>query len=144
MKTIILLTIVLFTLNSQAELSETETKYLKLFANYTGGMGIGFVDSHTFDYQFRQSILKSKDEKVQKSYILYELPRHLEFILHDLEKNQKMVGKGIYEKLTKDERKALLKRFEEGFSLYKKLDNKKHKHFYEEYEKRYSKEKTKK
>jgi len=114
---------------ASAELSDVETKYLKQFANYTGGMGIGFVPEHTYDYGFRQAVLKSKDEELQRAFILQKLPFQISSILNDLKKNQKMIGKAQYRDLTPDERAKLVQSFEECMSLLRKLDNKKSEHF---------------
>ena len=121
---------------SVAELSATESKYLKLFANYRGGMGIGFDQDHTYDYALRQAILKGGDDVIQRAYILSELPNHMESILHDLKKNQRMIGKQVYRDLTPDERLAKIKSFNDALTLFMKLDDGKHKHFYKDYKDR--------
>ena len=118
---------------AHAELSEVEAKYLREFAGYTGGMGIGFVPEHTYDYRFRQAVLKSKDEVVQKAFILQKLPFHISSILADLKNNQKMIGKAQYRELTPEERTALIESFEESMKLLEKLDANKNKYFYKKY-----------
>lgn len=97
---------------ASAELSDVETKYLMQFANYTGGMGIGFSPKHTYDYGFRQAVLKSKDEELQRAFILQNLPFRISSILNDLKNNQKMIGKTQYLDLTPDERAKLVQSFE--------------------------------
>jgi hypothetical protein len=118
---------------ASAELSDVETKYLKQFANYTGGMGIGFVPEHTYDYGFRQAVLKTKDEELQRAFILQKLPFRISSILNDLKRNQKMIGKAQYRDLKPDERAKLVQSFGECMSLLRKLDAKKNEHFYKEY-----------
>ena len=136
MKTILLLSCALVLLSrsvSLAELTGLEKKYLDRFANYTGNMGIGFVPEHTFDYDFRQAILRSKDESVQKAFILHALPSELEGILDTLKSGRKMIGKGQYRNLTNEDRKLLLGKFDECMTLLEKLDGNNNKHFYSEY-----------
>jgi hypothetical protein len=118
---------------SYAELSELEKKYLSVFGNYTGNMGIDFVPEHTFDYGFRQTIVNSKDEDVQKAFILDRLPGEIGEILYTLKSGKIMTGKGMYEDMDEEDRKALLARFEECMTLMQKLDANKHGHFYSEY-----------
>ena len=127
-----ILTLIL-SINIHAELGEIEKKYLTEFANYTGGMGIGFVPEHTYDYNFRQTILNSKDESIQKAFILYKLPYRISWILNDLKKNHKMIGKQIYRDLTPKEKKDLIDQYHECIGLLIKLDNNQKPHFYREY-----------
>jgi len=47
-----LLALISIVLPASAELSEVETKYLVMLANYTGGMGVGFFPWRTYDYNF--------------------------------------------------------------------------------------------
>jgi len=128
-----MLTLVGTALLAHAELSEVEAKYLRRFADYTGGMGIGFVPEHTYDYEFRQAVLKSKDEVVQKAFILQKLPFLISSILADLKKNQKMIEKAQYRELSPEDRAALIQSFEECMQLFEKLDANKNKKFYREY-----------
>ena len=128
-----MLTTVAVVVTTSAELNDVETKYLDQFANYTGGMGIGFVPEHTYNYGFRQAVLKSKDEELQRAFILQNLPFRISSILNDLKNNQKMIGKTQYRDLTPDERVKLVQSFEECMSLLQKLDANKNKHFYKEY-----------
>ena len=115
-----------------AELNQLEKKYLLEFGNYKGNLGLGFVPSHTYDYAFRQAIIKSKDETVQRAYILQRLPYEMKILLHTLEVG-KMVAKDEYQPLTPKEQQVAISQFEEMLSLMQKLDAGKHKHFYEEY-----------
>ena len=135
MKYLILVISVLF-FASCVRLSNDEQYFLEVFANRTDGLGIGFDEQQTFDYQLRQKILKSDDENIQRAFILTKLPRYLDWILIDLEKGQRMIGKGIYKKLSKSDQDALIKKFKRGMNLYKKLDKNGHEHFYEKREKR--------
>lgn len=118
---------------ASAELSEVETKYLQQFANDTGGMGIRFVPEHTYDYEFRQAVAKSKDEEVQRAFILQKLPFRIASLLDDLKKNQKMTGKDQYRDLTPDERAQRIQSFEECMALLQMLDANKNEHFYRKY-----------
>lgn len=118
---------------SRADLTAVEKKYLDELANYTGNLGIGFVPEHTFDYGFRQAILHSKDEDVQRAFILHRLPRELDRIISTLRSGKKMTGKGQYENLSEEDKKTLFARFEECMALMQKLDGGKNKHFYTEY-----------
>jgi hypothetical protein len=128
-----MLAIIAVVVTARAELTAVETKYLKQFANYTGGMGIEFVPEHTYDYEFRQAVLKSNDVGLQRAFILQKLPLLISSILHDLKENQKMIGKAQYRDLTPDERVELIQSFEECMALLKKLDANKNEHFYKQY-----------
>lgn len=120
---------------ASAELTDLETKYLKGFANYTGGMGIELNPEDTYDCGFRQTVLKSKDEELQRAFILQKLPRQISLILEDLGQNRTMVGKGEYCEMTPHERTELIQSFEECMSLLKKLDSNNHDRFLKHYRK---------
>jgi hypothetical protein len=126
--------LLLSSIMAYAGLSDLEKKFLQEFANNDGNMGIGFVPEHTFDRGFRQVILNSKDEEVQKAFILSMLPREIESILDTLKSGKTMVGKGQYEKLSEDKRRSLIVRFNECMTLMEKLDAGKNKHFYSVYQ----------
>ena len=119
---------------SQSELGPLEKKYLSRFGNYTGNMGLGFVPEDTFDYNFRQTIVNSKDKKVQKAFILDRLPREINYILRSLRDGRRNIGKGVYRKLHEKERNALLSRFTECMTLLQKLDAGRNEHFYSTYQ----------
>lgn len=128
-----LLATIAVVVTASAGLTDVETKYLEQFANYTGGMGIGFVPEDTYDFAFRQAVLNSKDVELQRAFILQKLPFRISSILDDLKKNQKMIGKAQYRDLTPAERVKLIQSFEECVALLQKLDDKKNEHFYREY-----------
>ena len=128
-----LLALIAIVLPASAELSEVETKYLEKFANYTGGMGIGFVAEHTYDYNFRQAVLRTKDEGIQRAFILQKLPFLISEILRDLEKNQTMIGKGEFRDLTPEERTKRIQSFEECMKLLQELEANNNEHFYQSY-----------
>lgn len=128
-----LLALISIVLPASAELSEVETKYLVMLANYTGGMGVGFVPWRTYDYNFRQAVLKSKDEGIQRAFILQKLPMRIDDILYDLKKNQTTIGKTEHRDLTPEERTKLIQSFEECMKLLQELDANKYEHFYQAY-----------
>jgi|GEM_PF-4191276 len=94
-----------------AELSELEKKYLHSFANYRGGLGIGIVPQHTYDFALRQAVLKSKDENVQRAFILKNLPARIDSLLWQLESNRAWTGKTTYRQMTPAERAETVQSF---------------------------------
>jgi hypothetical protein len=75
-------------------------KYFEGYCDYTGGMGIGFVASHTYDYKFRQYLKKTKDPELKRLFVLQHLYRDLEFAMHDYQRGEIRVGKAEYRKMT--------------------------------------------
>src|SRR5262252_3026349 len=60
--------------------------YFEDYCDYTGGMGIGFVASHTYDYRFRQHLKETHDPELKRLFVLQHLHRDVEFALGDFEK----------------------------------------------------------
>ncbi len=119
---------------AKAELSELETKYLKDFTDDSrGNAGPGFNPRDTFDEKFHQAVLKSKDEDLQRAFILQQLPSRIASILRELIENRKMTGINVYEPLNEEDRVKLATAFEECMQLLQKLDANQHKYFYKEY-----------
>ena len=53
-------------------------KYFERYCDYTGGMGIGFVASHTYDYKFRQHLKSTNDPELKRLFVLWHLYRELD------------------------------------------------------------------
>jgi len=51
--------------------------YFQRYCDYTGGMGIGFVASHTYDFEFRQRLKTTQDTELRRLFVLQHLYREL-------------------------------------------------------------------
>jgi hypothetical protein len=74
--------------------------YFKLYCGYTGGMGIGFVADHTYDYRFRQHLRMTSDPELKRLFVLEHLHRDVDIALDDFEKGIVMTGKSASVPLT--------------------------------------------
>jgi hypothetical protein len=60
--------------------------YFESYCDYTGGLGIGFDASQTYDYRFRQHLKETHDPELKRLFVLQHLHRDVEFALDDFEK----------------------------------------------------------
>jgi hypothetical protein len=67
--------------------------YFESYCDYTGGLGIGFDASHTYDYRFRQHLKTTHDPELKRLFVLQHLQRDVEFALDDFEKGIVRTGK---------------------------------------------------
>jgi hypothetical protein len=74
--------------------------YFERYCDYTGGMGIGFVASHTYDYQFRQHLKKTNDRELKRLFVLQHLYRDLDFAARDYQEGKIRIGKADYREMT--------------------------------------------
>jgi hypothetical protein len=92
-------------------------EYFDQFCDYTGGLGIGFVPSHTYDFSFRQRLKQTQDPEFKRLFVLEHLHREIELALHYFEKGIKSVGKNITKPLTPTEwettRQSILQRIDD-------------------------------
>ena len=78
--------------------------YFERYCDYTGGMGIGFVASHTYDHQFRQHLKKSEDFELKRLFVLQHLYRELDDVVSDYQDGRIRVGKVEYREMSDDEK----------------------------------------
>ena len=64
---------------------------------------------------------ESKDQKLQRAFILSNLPAHIEYLLDELEANKKMTEKGVFRPYTKEERSVMLDRLKGCIELIQEL-----------------------
>jgi hypothetical protein len=74
--------------------------YFERYCDYTGGLGIGFVPSHTYDYQFRQHLKATHDPELKRLFVLQHLHRDVEFALNDFKAGIRRTGKSSSQPLT--------------------------------------------
>src|SRR5687768_15965464 len=84
------------------EKSKLDT-YFERYCDYTGGLGIRHVASHTYDYKFRQHLKETKDPELKRLFVLQHLYRELDFAMRDYERGEIRVGKVEYRKMTQTE-----------------------------------------
>ena len=77
--------------------------YFESYCDYTGGLGIGFVPSHTYDYRFRQRLKTSKDPELKRLFVLQHLHEDVEFALDDFQQGIVKTGKSSSRVLTLSE-----------------------------------------
>lgn len=77
--------------------------YFESYCDYTGGLGIGFDPSHTYDYRFRQRLKTTEDPELKRLFVLQNLHRDVEFALDDFEKGIVQTGKTSSRPLTLSE-----------------------------------------
>lgn len=92
-------------------------KYFERYCDYTGGLGIGFNASHTYDYKFRQLLKETKDAELKRLFVLQHLYRELDRAMGDYQRGEIRVGKVEYRKMTPAEMEQARKR------LVEKLDD---------------------
>lgn len=86
------------------EVSKKLDKYFERFCDYTGGMGIGFVSTHTYEFAFRQQLKNSQDPILKRAFVLKNLFIEIGFDIDEYQKGVKRVGKTEYEPLTAEEK----------------------------------------
>ena len=74
--------------------------YFESYCDYTGGLGIGFVPSHTYDYRFRQRLKTAQDPELKRLFVLQHLHRDVEFALDDFKRGIVRTGKSSSRPLT--------------------------------------------
>jgi hypothetical protein len=99
-------------------------KYFEQYCDYTGGLGIGFVASHTYDYKFRQHLKETKDTELKRLFVLQHLYRDVDFDMRVYERGEIRVGKAEYRKMTKAETEAAKTRLLEMLDDLEKFDPK--------------------
>src|SRR5688572_24750628 len=77
--------------------------YFEQYCDYTGGLGIGFVATHTYDYRFRQRLKETHDPELKRLFVLQHLNRDVEWALDDFEKGIARTGKASSRPLTLSE-----------------------------------------
>lgn len=83
--------------------------YFERYCNYTGGLGIGFVASHTYNFKFRQHLKKTKDPELKRLFVLQHLYDDVDLAMRDYERGEIRVGKVEYRKMTQAEMEAAKK-----------------------------------
>lgn len=68
-----------------APLPEGLDSYFERYCDYTGGLGIGFVPSHTYDFRFRQRLKTTHDPELKRLFVLDHLHGEVEFALDDFQ-----------------------------------------------------------
>ena len=85
-------------------------RYFESYCDYTGGLGIRFVASHTYDYEFRQRLKKTEDRELKRLFVLKNLYRDVDNAVSSFEEGLIEVGKSMTRKMTSEERTACAKR----------------------------------
>jgi hypothetical protein len=96
--------------------------YFEQYCDYTGGLGIGFVPSHTYDYKFRQHLRKTKDPELKRLFVLHHLYRDVEIAMDLYERGEIRVGKAEYRKMTPVEMESAKKDLVEMLDDLEKFD----------------------
>ncbi len=78
--------------------------YFDRYCDYTGGMGIGFVASHTYDFEFRQRLKTTQDAELRRLFVLQHLYRETDLAISDFERGIVMTGKSSSRQMTAEER----------------------------------------
>jgi hypothetical protein len=84
-------------------------KYFQRYCDYTGGLGIGLVASHTYAYKFRQYLKNTKDNELKRLFVLNHLYGEIDIAIHDYEHGVVRVGKADERQMTSDEKVATRK-----------------------------------
>ncbi len=116
-------TIVAMAQNVAPQKSKLDT-YFEHYCDYTGGLGIRFVASHTYDYKFRQHLKETKDTELKRLFVLQHLYRDVDFDMRDYERGEIRVGKVKYRKMTKAEMEAAKTKLLEMLDDLEKFDPK--------------------
>jgi len=77
--------------------------YFDNYCDYTGGLGIGVVPYHTYDYRFRQRLKTTHDPELKRLFVLQQLHRTVEVALDDFERGIVRTGKSSSRPLTLSE-----------------------------------------
>ena len=91
---------------SSVALPDRLQSHFEDYCDYTGGLGIGFVAWHTYDYRFRQYLKRTQDPELKRLYVLDNLHRDTERALDYLHKGIKITGKSLSRPLTEAEWQA--------------------------------------
>ena len=92
-------------LNPQSAENATRLQmYFERYCDYVGGLGIGFVASHTYDYKFRQHLKTTDDQELKRLFVLQRLYLEVDLAMHDYEAGQIRIGKSEYRQMTADEK----------------------------------------
>jgi hypothetical protein len=78
--------------------------YFERYCDYTGGMGVGFVASHTYDFEFRQHLKTTQDAELRRLFVWQQLYREVDFAISDFECGIVMTGKSSSRQMTAEER----------------------------------------
>ena len=109
--------------DSPAHKSKLDT-YFRRYCDYTGGLGIRFVASHTYDYKFRQHLKETKDPELKRLFVLQHLYGELDLAMRDYERGEIRVGKVEYRKMTPVEMKTAKKELVEMLDDLQSFDPK--------------------
>ena len=77
--------------------------YFEHYCDYTGGLGIGFNASQTYDYRFRQHLKDTHDPELKRLFVLQHLNFDVAIALGDFEKGVVRTGKASSRPLTLSE-----------------------------------------
>lgn len=80
--------------------------YFERYCDYTGSLGIGFVASHTYDFEFRQRLKTTRDTELRRLFVLQHLYRELDLDISDYERGIVRTGKTSSRQMTAEERAA--------------------------------------
>ena len=101
--------------------SKLDTYFVR-YCDYTGGMGIGFVASHSYDFKFRQHLKETKDPELKRLFVLQHLYGDLDVAMSHYERGEIRVGKAEYRKMTLAETVTAKKRLMEMLDDLEKFD----------------------
>ena len=80
--------------------------YFDRYCDYTGGLGIGFAASNTYDFEFRQRLKTTQDAELKRLFVLQHLYRETDFAISDFERGIVMTGKSSRRQMTAEERNS--------------------------------------
>ena len=80
--------------------------YFERYCDYTGSLGIGFVASHTYDFEFRQRLKTTQDAELRRLFVFQHLYRELDLDISDFERGIVRTGKTSSRQMTAEERAA--------------------------------------
>lgn len=108
--------------STTATLPPRLNSYFEQYCDYTGGMGIGFDASQTYDFRFRQHLKATQDPELKRLFVLQHLHRDVEFALRDFEQGILRTGKSSTRPLTppewRDTREAIESRIDDLATYY--------------------------
>jgi hypothetical protein len=96
--------------------------YFERYCDYTGGLGIGFVASHTYDFEFRQHLKKTEDAELKRLFVLQHLYQELDRAILDFERGIVMTGKSSSRQMTAEERASKRSSITERLDDLSRLD----------------------
>jgi hypothetical protein len=80
--------------------------YFERYCDYTGGMGIGFVASHTYQFEFRQRLKTTQDKELKRLFVLQHLYGETDLMIADFENGIVKTGKSESRQMQAEERAA--------------------------------------